>query len=86
MTKIEMMYQSTVAALGELTPATPDFEAQLDGLISLLIKIKYASHQREIKPDGVIDWSLTDSFLKQVEAGMHQHGIIPGWQDKAVTK
>jgi hypothetical protein len=84
MTKIETMYSTTVAALAALQPGTPDFEARLDELISLLIKIKYANHLRETKADGSADWSTANQFLTQVEAGMHRHGIISGWQDKEV--
>lgn len=83
---IQTIYTSTIAALAALQPGTPDFEARLDELISLLIKIKYASHQQGVKADGSIDWSLCDEFLRQVEAGQHRHGVVSGWQDKAVTK
>jgi hypothetical protein len=86
MTKLETLYTSTVEQLAALKPDAPDFEPQLDALISRLIKIKYASHLREIKPDGSVDWATTNHFLSQVEAGMHQHGIVSGWQDKAVPK
>jgi hypothetical protein len=86
MTKIETMYAGAVGEMTALKPDAPDFETRLDALVSLLIKIKYASHLREVRADGSTDWATADHFLAQVESGMHQHGIVSGWQDKAVTK
>jgi hypothetical protein len=86
MTKIDTLYTSTVEQLAALKPDARDFEQRLDELISRLIKIKYASHLREVRADGSTDWATANQFLAQVEAGMHQHGIVSGWQDKAVTK
>jgi hypothetical protein len=86
MTKIETMYSDTVASLAALQPQADDFERKLDELISLLIKIKYAAHQRGIKADGSVDWLVTDEFLIQVEAGHHRYGVVSGWQGKESTK
>ena len=81
-TKITDLYHAAVDDLNALTPVDDDFESHLEEIISLLIKIKFAYHQRDIKQDGSIDWSATNHFLNQVEAGMHRYGIVPGWQER----